>query len=202
MFKKGRKHTKESNEKNRQSLLKHYKKNPISDEVKEKHRQSALKQFQNGMPQETREKIRKKVKNKYKDPEYGRQLTEKRIKTFARLDVKKKMRESQKGNTNGFKKGNRLSVGKRNGRWKGGISNNPYPTVWTKELRQAIRQRDKYICQISSYYPSFSVHHIDYDKNNCEPENLITLSNRSHSKTNSNREHWIEYFRNKKQNII
>jgi len=38
------------------------------------------------------------------------------------------------------------------------------------------------------------VHHIDYDKKNCDPENLITLCKNCHPKTNSNRGDWIEFF--------
>lgn len=36
------------------------------------------------------------------------------------------------------------------------------------------------------------VHHIDYDKKNNNPENLITLCHSCHAKTNSNREYWTK----------
>ena len=36
--------------------------------------------------------------------------------------------------------------------------------------------------------------HIDYDKLNCNPDNLISLCNSCHSKTNYNRNYWINYF--------
>lgn len=36
--------------------------------------------------------------------------------------------------------------------------------------------------------------HIDYNKKNCNPKNLITLCRKCHSKTNSNRDYWINYF--------
>jgi len=39
-----------------------------------------------------------------------------------------------------------------------------------------------------------SVHHIDYNKQNCDDFNLITLCKSCHSKTGFNREYWIEYF--------
>lgn len=38
------------------------------------------------------------------------------------------------------------------------------------------------------------VHHIDYNKQNNNPENLITLCNRCNSKVNFNREYWTQYF--------
>ena len=39
-----------------------------------------------------------------------------------------------------------------------------------------------------------SVHHIDYDKRNCELKNLITLCIGCHCMTNNNRKKWMEYF--------
>jgi len=78
--------------------------------------------------------------------------------------------------------------------WKGGISFELYSPAWTSELRQAIRQRDDFICQICGKYPAFDVHHIDYNKKNCEPKNLIILCRNCHSKTNYNRDYWIKYF--------
>jgi 5-methylcytosine-specific restriction endonuclease McrA len=73
----------------------------------------------------------------------------------------------------------------------------PYSVDWTTTLKISIRQRDRYTCQICGKQQgdnAFSVHHIDYNKQNCNPENLITLCNSCHSKTNYNRKEWIEYF--------
>lgn len=78
--------------------------------------------------------------------------------------------------------------------WKGGRSFIPYTIDWTRTLKRSIRERDKYICQICNDYGNY-VHHIDYDKKNCNPNNLITLCHSCHSKTNINRQSWIEYFR-------
>ena len=38
--------------------------------------------------------------------------------------------------------------------------------------------------------------HIDYNKLNCNPNNLISLCRKCHMKTNSNRDYWINYFKN------
>lgn len=81
--------------------------------------------------------------------------------------------------------------------WKGGISFRPYAVDWTRTLRRSIRERDKYTCFICKEMQTekvFSVHHIDYNKLNCDPKNLITLCSSCHSKTNSNREYWYQYF--------
>lgn len=87
--------------------------------------------------------------------------------------------------------------GKKNPNYIDGRSkeNNPYPPAWTKELRQAIRQRDKFVCAICGYYPATTIHHIDYNKQNCEPNNVITLCKKCHAKTNVNRKYWIKYFK-------
>jgi len=81
--------------------------------------------------------------------------------------------------------------------WKDGKSHEPYSVDWTETLKRSIRERDKYVCQICGKEPSIYVHHIDYDKKNCNPDNLTTLCHSCHSKTNSNREKWINYFKEK-----
>jgi hypothetical protein len=95
----------------------------------------------------------------------------------------------------GFEKGC-FGTKEKNPQWKGGKSFEPYTVDWTKTLKRSIRERDNYICQICNQYGQF-VHHIDYDKKNCSPNNLITLCNSCHTKTNKNREEWIKYFDSK-----
>lgn len=128
-----------------------------------------------------------------------------------RSEVRKKMSESSKGkpklNRRGiryspsteFKKGHKgySLKGEKSPAWQGGISFEPYSVDWTKTLKRSIRQRDEYTCQICNKEPAIIVHHIDYDKKNCNPENLITLCHNCHPRTNHNRKRWIEYFRAK-----
>ncbi len=78
--------------------------------------------------------------------------------------------------------------------WQGGKSFEPYSTDWTQDLKRAIRKRDKYTCQICRKEPAIYCHHIDYNKKNCNPDNLITLCHSCHTKTNYNRNYWIKYF--------
>ena len=77
--------------------------------------------------------------------------------------------------------------------WQGGLSFEPYSVDWTETLKRSIRQRDKYICQLCREKGN-SVHHIDYDKKNCNPRNLITLCQSCHMKTNFNRKFWQKLF--------
>jgi hypothetical protein len=93
----------------------------------------------------------------------------------------------------------RKYVGDKTSMWKGGISFEPYSVDWTNTLKQAVRQRDRYTCQICGKEGLF-VHHIDYNKKNCNLNNLITLCNSCHSKTNKDRTKWINYFIGEKNN--
>jgi hypothetical protein len=82
--------------------------------------------------------------------------------------------------------------GKNHPMWVGGISKEGYPNNFYK-IRESIRNRDNYKCAIC-YKKGKSVHHIDYNKQNCDKNNLITLCNKCHSKTQANRDYWYAYF--------
>jgi len=93
--------------------------------------------------------------------------------------------------------------GKNSPAWEGGISFIDYSIDWTDDLKESIRKRDNYICQICGLHQDnlkfgrvkrLDVHHIDYDKKNLNPINLITLCKKCHGKTNYNREYWTKYF--------
>jgi len=99
-------------------------------------------------------------------------------------ETKRKISEGHKG----------LLVGKRNPQWKGGISFEPYSVDWTKTLKRSIRERDKYQCKLCGKEPALDCHHIDYNKTNCNPNNLIILCRSCHIKTNTNREYWKMFF--------
>ena len=91
-------------------------------------------------------------------------------------------------------------LGKNNPNWIEDRSLFIYPDDWTDILRESIRQRDNYVCQECGTHQDeldkkLDVHHIDYDKDNCNPTNLITLCRKCHIKTNYNREYWQQYFK-------
>jgi 5-methylcytosine-specific restriction endonuclease McrA len=87
-------------------------------------------------------------------------------------------------------------AGEKNPAWKGGISFEPYGLDWTKALKELIKARDNYTCKICSINKGVLVHHIDYNKRNCSPKNLITLCRNCHSRTNAHREKWKNFFKN------
>jgi 5-methylcytosine-specific restriction endonuclease McrA len=82
--------------------------------------------------------------------------------------------------------------------WAGGKSYEVYPVDWKIGLKRSIRERDHYRCQLCGEpqgEEALAVHHIDYDKKNCNPDNLICLCRSCHAKTNTNRQNWIKYFK-------
>jgi len=79
------------------------------------------------------------------------------------------------------------------------IAHDKYSTDWTEDLRMAVRKRDGYKCRVCSK-DGIQVHHIDYNKSNCDPGNLVTLCSRCHNKTNIRREYWKKYFTERKDN--
>jgi len=85
--------------------------------------------------------------------------------------------------------------GIKNPNWEDGKSFEPYSIDWTETLRRVIRERDHYICLLCGQSGN-EVHHIDYDKKNCNPKNLITLCHNCHLKTYRNRKYWIQHFNN------
>ena len=83
--------------------------------------------------------------------------------------------------------------------WMGGISKLPYAFEFNDKLKEEVRRRDNYKCQLcdtpqAECKKRLSVHHIDYDKKNSDPVNLIALCISCNSKVNKNRKHWTKYF--------
>ena len=120
-----------------------------------------------------RKRIKRSVKNLWKDPEYYQKM----------LDVRRRQWTPE--------------VIKRSCAWyKNGKSKEPYPADWTGTLKCIIKERDNYTCQVcgKKLKRMLHIHHIDYDKNNLNPKNLISLCGSCHSKTNINRDQWQKVF--------
>ena len=132
-----------------------------------------------------------KLKGKKHTEQSKQKISKARIGIKFTKEHKKKLSEAKLRNPTQM-------FGEKNPLWKGGISTDPYPIDWTETLRRSIRERDKYICQLCSKPQgdiAHAVHHIDYNKQNCNPNNLITLCHSCHLKTNTNRGYWTNYFK-------
>ena len=84
--------------------------------------------------------------------------------------------------------------------WKGGKSFEPYGLEFDVYLKEVIINRDRRKCQMCGKTElengrKLSVHHIDYNKLNNDPKNLITLCISCHGKTTTNRDYWIKFFK-------
>ena len=100
---------------------------------------------------------------------------------------------------------NGTTKGENNPNWNNGSSFEPYSPEFNKEKKHQILERDNYTCQCPDceHKPNIlHVHHIDYNKKNNNPENLTTLCNSCHTKTNgkNNRQYWTEYYKNIMEN--
>lgn len=86
-------------------------------------------------------------------------------------------------------------IGEKNPAWCGGITNSGYCDLWRDtEYKESIKERDGFECKKCFTNEDLCVHHIDYDKQNCLPKNLITLCRSCNSSVNADREYWTEYF--------
>lgn len=145
------------------------------------------------------------AKGKMRKAWVGRIVSEK---TKAKLRGRKLSSETRQKMSNTAIKNGRVPPrmkGEKNPRWLGGKSFEPYTVDWTQTLKQSIRERDSYICQLCNKLlinKKCCVHHIDYNKTNNNLENLITLCNCCHTKTNFNREMWIERFKNREGSTV
>jgi len=114
---------------------------------------------------------------KDENPNYGKRWSE---------EKRKKLSQKLKGRF----------VGEKNPNWKGGKCKNlkPYPESFSEDLKRSIRKRDKLNCFLCGRKAKLFVHHIDYDKQNSCPMNLISLCQTCHVRTNSSRKFWKDFF--------
>lgn len=115
----------------------------------------------------------------------------------------KKLSDEHKKKISGEKNGMYGKYGENHPCWKGGISCEPYCDVWIdKEYKESIKERDNYTCQNPFCLCDSSdivLHHINYVKKDCKPNNLITVCNSSNSRANGDRWVWQEIYERKIQ---
>ena len=106
------------------------------------------------------------------------------------------------GENNGNWNNHKLK-GKNNPNWKGGISYLPYGPEFNNNLKEEMRERDGRKC----WHPGCGVpeieleikllvHHIDENKKNNWPENLICVCKSCHGRIHGNMKYWKRYFQN------
>lgn len=115
-------------------------------------------------------------KEKYRQSKLGHLVSE---------ETKDKIRLAREGKYSGENHPN----------WKGGQKD--YPYKFNHTLKELIRKRDNYICQLCHKEQNgqrLDIHHINYNRYDLRVINLISLCMSCHRKTNFNREYYIELF--------
>lgn len=212
---KGIKHSKESIIRHRQATLKQFK-----DGMPEKTKNKLSKSLTgNILSIKTRHKIGNSINILRKDKDYVKRQKdamnkdEVKEKCAAPHINRKHSKAEKEKRSNSLKlhyiehpetKEKIKHCGKDNGMWQDGKSFEPYTSEFDERLKDEIRKRDNYQCQIDNcgiyqyelngFHRKLDVHHIDYDKYNLDVINLISLCKSCHGKTNTNREYWTNYF--------
>lgn len=148
---------------------------------------------------EEQNKINSEIHLGKKHPLFGKNRSE---------ETKYKIRESNKGKKRTAEQKLNMSkshigkTGELASNWQNGKSFEIYPKEFNKALKQSILERDNYTCQcldcIIENITDLHIHHIDFNKQNNDPENLITLCNSCHAKTNgkNKRNYFTEFYKN------
>ncbi|MEK6936182.1 MAG: NUMOD3 domain-containing DNA-binding protein, partial [Nanoarchaeota archaeon] len=184
----GKKHTEEAKQKIREansgensSLYGTHPTEETRQKMSESHRGTKNHNFGKTQSEETKRKNSEAHKGKNigeNNPFYGKKHTEEAI-----SKIKQNMPN--------------LS-GELSPTWQGGKSFEIYPQEF-KHIKQFIYERDNYTCQFpncTEIHSRLHAHHIDYDKKNNDPSNLITLGISCHMKTNFNRQYWVSFYQN------
>jgi hypothetical protein len=189
-----------SSDETKQKTSKTLKNRLLNDiELRNKHIKTLLSsgfntRFQNGFTSWNKGKLAtKETRNKMSKSCKGRPSSMKG--KHHSQETKDKLRLSHLGKT-----GRR---GDKSHWWRGGLALERRRPGFTKTLKKSIRKRDNFTCQECGYieeqlgYP-LHIHHIDYNKNNHNSENLISLCVSCHGKTNfKDRKQWTGYYNKK-----
>lgn len=161
-------------------------KRKISKTMKEKYKKGLIKNGMSGKkhPNEIKEKISYFAKEMWKNKE----IREKILKaiTGRKITTEQKLKYALS------------KIGEKNPAWIDGRSFEPYGIEFNKKLRLNIRRRYNFTCQecfAEEFGEIFDVHHIDYNKNNNNPANLICLCRECHMQTNFERNRWEWWFK-------
>ncbi len=162
----------------------------LTKEIDERVRKysESLKGNKNRLGRRHSEESKRKIGLKHK----GRKLSEKHKKKLSETHLGKTSWNSglTKETDKRVKMMAEARIGEKNPSWRGGISFKPYTSDFNKELKEQIKKRDNYTCQRCRVIEDLTIHHIDYDKKNNVPLNLITLCRACNSTMNFNRDHW------------
>ncbi len=149
--------------------------------------------------EETRQKISEAHKGKIVTEETRLKIRNKALGRKHSEEENRKNSERNKGKKNAMYGIRRY--GEQSPNWSGGTSFEPYAPEFNKDKKQQVLERDNYKCQdpnCDGNHEKLHIHHIDYDKTNNNPENLIALCSSCHAKTigKNKRQYFTEFYQN------
>lgn len=158
------------------------------------------------------EKTRKKLKAKYKSGELRAWNQDLTVETDDRVKAHEEKRRKNRVYTTGPQGWKHTEEAKKKQSLAHGgtgipYENSEYGADFDNALKEQIRFRDKYTCQMCGCSQiengrQLDIHHIDYNKKHSEPNNLISLCRECHKTTNYNRIYWTSYFIDKIKRIV
>jgi 5-methylcytosine-specific restriction endonuclease McrA len=143
--------------------------------------------------------LSERLKDKTKHPFWGKSHSEdsKKMISASRSGIPWSVSRREAHEISRTKK--RTRVKKRNNGVVVGVRE--YPASWSV-VRKTIYKRDNYLCQECGVHchgngtkDKIQCHHIDYNIDNINDDNLITLCASCHMKTNFKRDDWTEHFK-------
>jgi len=148
------------------------------------------------------------LKQKKSAPEIGEETGRtKRVILLNLAEYGIPMRSTAESRKNGLMNGRIQPLhGESHPFWLGGISFEPYSPIFNERLKEKVRRRDGYVCQkcgvtqeesLEKFHKKLFIHHINYNKDDCNLSNLTSLCCQCSSDVNFNREYWIRYFSQK-----
>lgn len=177
---------------------------PTSEETKRKISQTQVGRVQS---EQQKKKATKALRQFWKSPEAEetrKQMSESSKGQKHSNVTKTKISRANKGNKHTEETKQKMSerrkgkaTGAKHPAWMGEDHNRTYPEAFFR-VRKQILKRDGGKCLNPGCWGTssrISVHHIDYDKNNNNPENLITVCMSCNNRANKGREFWIAYYR-------
>jgi len=142
---------------------------------------------------------------------YGKPLTKEHKRRISKSNKGRVFSRSHKQRLSKSKQGRKLSeetkikislsrFGKNNPNWKGGITHEPYCEIWLdNDFKKSIKERDGHECKNpfckNICCNDLAVHHINYIKKDCHPNNLITLCRSCNGRANFNRLYWENVYK-------
>jgi len=183
-----------------------------SQETKEKMRKKALKRnnqnFWKGknLPETTKQKISNSKKGHLVSEETRQKISEKlkgrKLSIEHKQNIKNNNCKYWKGKKRELETLKKISATHQRidvKEWQKFVNRDPYAQNWTNSFKRKIRKRDNKICLKCGKHQekqkrTFSVHHINYNKQLTCKENCCTLCTGCNSEVNTNRSHWTKFF--------